>query len=177
MSGITDDMRAKMQAINANLGHTRRHSSSSRFFAHNGEQVVEIEKPSAVVSRSMFPYKSSAMAVDPSEISAVKEHLRKQGLFTEFDSAGRPIIESAKQQSDLAKAMGMKTGRDGYGHLDEYGRFQNTGRRRADEIAEGRKRVRKAIETLEDMPEEAPASAVDAVLEEYDIGPTEENTG
>jgi len=177
MTDITDDMRAQMQAINANLGHTRRHSSSTRFFAHDGEEVVEIERPNAVVNHSMFPYRSTAMAVEPHEVPAVKERLRKQGLFTEFDSQGRPLVESTKQQDALAKALGMKTGRDGYGHLDEHGNFQNSGRRRADEIAEGRGRVRRAIETLEDMPDEVPIQAVDSVLDQYDIVPTKENTG
>ena len=174
---ITDDMRAQMQAINSNLGHIRRHSSSTRFFTHNGKEVVEVERPNAIVNHSMFPYRSSAMAVHPSEVPAVKEQLRKQGLFTEFDNEGRPIIESAKQQSDLAKALGMKTGRDGYGHVDEHGKFHNSGRRRADEVAEGRGRVKKAIAELEQMPEEVPISAVDAVLAEYDIAPNEDNTG
>ena len=177
MSEITDDMRTQMQAINANLGHTRRYSTTSRVFVYNGKEVVEVDRPTAVVKHSMFPYKSTTMAVDPSEVPDLQERLRKQGLFTEFDSEGRPIIESAKQQSDLAKAMGMKTGRDGYGHVDEYGKFQNSGRRRAAEMAEGRGRVRKAIETLEAMPEEAPADSVMNVLREYDIAPKEDNTG
>lgn len=177
MTEITDDMRAQMQAINANLGHTRRYSSATRIFVYNGKEVVEVERPNAVVKHSMFPYKSTAMAVDPSEVPAVQEHLRKQGLFTEFDSAGRAIITSAKQQAALATAMGMKTGRDGYGHTDEYGNFQNSGRRRADEIAEGRGRVRRAIQKLEAMPEEAPAGSVMDVLREYDIAPNEDNTG
>ncbi len=174
---ITDDMREQMQAINANLGHTRKHSSSTRFFTHNGEEVVEIERPNTIMHHSMFPYRSTSMAVDPSEVPEVKERLRKEGLFTEFDDAGRPIIESAKQHDALAKAMGMKTGRDGCGHLDEHGRFQNTGRRRADEIAEGRGKVQKAIRELNEMPEEMPADAVTDALGEYDIFPNEDNTG
>jgi len=177
VSGITEDMRAQMQAINGNLGHTRRCSSSTRHFHHNGDEVVEIERPNVIANHSMFPYTSSSMAVHPSEVATVKEQLRKQGLFTEFDSEGRPLIESAKQQSDLAKAMGMKTGRDGYGHVDEHGKFQNSGRRRADEMKEGRAKVRRAIDELESMPEEVPAHAVANVLDEYDIRPTKENTG
>lgn len=117
------------------------------------------------------------MAVDPSEVPVVAERLRKEGLFVDFDRSGRPIITSAKQQSDLAKALGMKTGRDGYGHVDEFGRFHNSGRRRAAEVAEGRARVRKAINTLQAMPENASPDAVIDVLNEYDIAPTSENTG
>jgi hypothetical protein len=177
MTGITDDMRAKMQSINANLSHTRRCSSATRHFVYNGKEVVEVDRAPIAANHSMFPYKSSAMAVDPSEVPAVVKQLRKQGLFTEFDSAGRPIIESAKQQAALATALGLKTGRDGYGHLDEYGKFQNSGRRRADEIAQGRGRVRRAIQELKTMPEEMPADAVVNALREYDIIPSEENTG
>ena len=44
-------------------------------------------------------------------------------------------------------------------------------------MQEGRAKIRKAIKTLEDMPENAPPSAVAGVLNEYDIAPTNENTG
>jgi hypothetical protein len=168
-----------MEAINGNLSHVRIASSSTRRFQYDSDKgdVVEVDRPAMVPSVSMFPYKSTAMCVDPEDVPEVSEQLRRQGIFVEFDRAGRPIIESAKQQSDLAKAMGMKTGRDGYGHTDQYGRFHNSGRRRADEIASGRARVRKAQDALNAMPEECPAAAVAAVLREYDIVPNDENTG
>jgi hypothetical protein len=117
------------------------------------------------------------MAVEPSEVPEVQAMLRKQGVLAEFDEQGRPEITSAKQHDALAKAMGMKTGRDGYGHTDQYGRFQNSGRRRNDEVQAGRGKVRKAIQKLESMPEEAPVDAVMNTLNEYDITPTEDNTG
>lgn len=178
MSGITDEMRAAMQAITANLSHTRLKKTGARYFRYDPAkgETVEVERPNAIVGHSMFPYRSSAMAVHPSEVAAVQERLRKQGLFTEFDSDGRPIITSTKQQDALAKALGMKTGRDGYGHVDEHGRFQNSGRRRADEMKAGRARVRKVIDELEKMPDDVHVSAVDAVLNEYDIRPTEDNS-
>ena len=125
----------------------------------------------------MFPYKSTSMAVDPSEVPEVQEQLRKEGVLVEFDREGRPEVTSTKQHDALAKAMGMKTGRDGYGHTDEFGNFQNSGRRRNDEIQEGRGRVQRAIKELKSMPEEVPAHVVTDVLDRYDIGPTEENTG
>jgi hypothetical protein len=177
MSGLTDEMRRTMTAINANIGHTRAKKSGARYFRHDGERVVESDRPNVIVSHSMFPYRSVAMAVNPEDIPGVQEQLRRKGVLVDFDEQGRPEITSAKQQSDLAKALGMKTGRDGYGHTDEQGNFHNSGRRRADEIAEGRGRVRKAIEELETMPEDAPAGAVAGVLDEYDIFPNEENTG
>ena len=177
MTVLTDEMRAEMRAINAGLSHTRVNSSGTRHFQHDGERVVEVQRPVAVIGRSMFPYKSSAMAVPPDEVPEVQEQLRSKGLLVEFDEQGRPEITSTKQQDALAKAMGMKTGRDGYGHVDEHGNFQNSGRRRADEVAEGRGRVQRAIKELEAMPEEVPRGTVDRVLDEYDIVPNEENTG
>jgi hypothetical protein len=177
MSGLTAEMRVAMTAINANIGHTRTKKSCARYFRHDGKKVIEVERTNAIVGHSMFPYKSTAMAVDPSEVPEVQERLRKEGLFVEFDREGRPEITSTKQHDALAKAMGMKTGRDGFGHTDEYGNFQNSGRRRNDEVQAGRNRVQKAIQKLESMPEEVPAHVVAGVLKEYDICPIEENTG
>lgn len=179
MPGLTDKMRAEIEAIQGNINHSRRASSATKYLKKTENGYTWDDAPNGGVARnnSMFPYKSTAMAVDPSEVPEVQERLRKEGLFVEFDREGRPEITSTKQQSDLAKALGMKTGRDGYGHTDEFGNFHNSGRRRNDEIQEGRGRVRKAIEELESMPEEVPAGAVESVLNEYDIRPTEENTG
>ena len=179
MSVITDEVRATVGAINANLSHVRVKKTGARYLRYDRRtgKTVEVERPNAIIGHSMFPYKSSAMAVHPSEVASVKEMLRKHGLFTEFDSDGCPIITSAKQQSDLAKALGMKTGRDGYGHTDESGKFQNSGRRRAEEMNAGRSKVQRAIRELNDMPENSPAGAVCDVLGEYDILPSDENTG
>ena len=179
MSWITDEAWAEMAAINAGISSARAESSTTRRLRYDPErgEVIEVGGMSAVPKHSMFPYKSTAMAVDPSEVPAVSERLKRQGVCVEFDRAGRPIITSAKQQSDLAKALGMKTGRDGYGHTDQHGRFQNSGRRRAEEVAEGRAKVRRAIEKLEAMPEGSHPSAIEAVLREYDIVPNAANTG
>ena len=177
MSGLTDGMRAIMSKINANINHTRARKSCAKYFRFDGENVVEADRPTAIVSHSMVPFKSTSMAVDPSEVPEVQERLRKQGLFVEFDREGRPEITSTKQHGELAKALGMKTGRDGYGHLDEFGNFQNSGRRRSEEIQQGRAKVRKAIREFESMPEDVPTSALAKALDDYDIFPTEENTG
>jgi hypothetical protein len=174
MDDLTDEQRATMKAIDSRLSHVRTRSAGTKVLRDG--KWVQPQGP-AVRNRSMFPYKSTSMAVDPSEVPEVQERLRKEGLFVEFDREGRPEITSTKQHDALAKAMGMKTGRDGYGHVDDFGRFQNSGRRRNDEIQEGRGRVRRAIAELEAMPEEMPVGAVESVLNEYDILPTEENTG
>jgi hypothetical protein len=171
---LTDEQWEFMQDVNAGLSQSRIRPAGTKVL--RGGKWAEPGGPT-LRSRSMFPYRSTAMCVDPSEVPEVSERLRKEGLFVEFDRSGRPIIESAKQQSDLAKALGMKTGRDGYGHTDECGRFHNSGRRRTEEMANGRAKVRKAIDTLGVMPEDSAPDAVVDVLREYDIVPNEENTG
>ena len=177
MNGLTDEMRAEMQAINANINHTRATKLGARYIRYNGERVVESDRPEGIVGRSMFPYKSTQMAVDPGEVPAVQERLRKEGVFVEFDEEGRPEITSTKQCGKVAEAMGMKTGRDGFGHINEAGQFESTGRKRNDEVQAHREKVRRCKAELESMPEEVHVGAVDSVLDKYDIRPTEENTG
>ena len=177
MSGLTDEMRTAMSAINAGISHVRRGPATAKYLRYVDGKPVWDQDPAPVRKHSMFPYKSTSMAVDPSEVPEVQEQLRRNGVFAEFDNEGRPIITSAKQHRDLAKALGMNTGRDGYGHTDEMGKFHNSGRRRTAEMQEGRGRVRRVIEKLESMPEEMPAAAVADALGEYDIFPNQENTG
>jgi len=174
MDDLTDEQREFMQDVNGHLSHVRTRPAGTKVLRKG--KWAEPAGPS-VRNHSMFPYKSVAMAVDPGEVPEVQERLRREGLFVEFDREGRPEITSTRQHDALAKAMGMKTGRDGYGHTDEFGRFQNSGRRRNDEVQGGRGRVRKAIAELDAMPEDVPAGFVESVLNKYDIGPTEDNTG
>jgi len=138
-------------------------------FVLRDNKLVEVGQPRKAAPVSMFPYKSTAMAVEPSEVGIVHEQLRKEGLSVDFDSEGRPEITSSRQQAALASAMGMKTGRDGYGHTDENGKFQNSGRRRTNEMNEGRGGVRSAISELNAMPQDAPANAVMDVLRKHGI--------
>lgn len=177
MDGLTDEQRAEMDNIVASMNHTKPAKAGAKYFRVENGDVVEKKRPSGVRTHSMFPYKSSSMAVEPSEVAQTQEYLRKQGVFADFDDSGRPIVTSTKQHAALATALGMKTGRDGYGHVDEHGQFQNSGRRRNDEVQAGRARVRGARRELEAMPDDVPAHVVQGVLDEYDIGPTEENTG
>jgi hypothetical protein len=171
---LTDEQREFMQDVTGNLSHVRVRPAGTKVL-QDGQWVEPSSRE--ICKRSMFPYKSTAMAVDPSEVPAVSARLRSEGLFVEFDNAGRPEITSAKQHAALAKALGMKTGRDGYGHTDQYGNFQNSGRRRNDEVQAGRSKVRAAIRHLESMPDNMPADAVLDALGEYDIKPTNDNTG
>jgi len=178
MDNLTDEQREFMGDVNGHLSHTRTRPAGTKVL-RDGEWAEP--EGSAVRNHSMFPYRSTAMAVEAQDIPATAEYIRKNAegpaKYTEFDREGRPIITSTAQHGDLAKTLGMKTGRDGFGHTDEFGRFHNSGRRRNDEIQEGRSKVRGAIQKLESMPEEVPIGAVESVLNEYDIRPTAENTG
>ena len=170
-------MRQQIAAINANMTHSRRGKSCAKYLRYRGGAVVVEDSPAGVMPHSMFPYYSNAMAVDPSEVESVNGMLRSQGVFAEFDAEGRPRVDSAKQHRTLAKAMGLYTGRDGFGHQDEVGKPQNSGRRAHEERTAGRAKMRKLRHELDTMPENASAAAVRGVLGQYDIVPTEENTG
>ena len=158
-----------MRDVQANIGHTRHASSGTKYLEKTDDGYVWCDAPDRekiVKNHSMFPYKSTAMAVDPSEVQGVRAALRKEGCFAEFDKKGRPIITSLKQQTKLATVMGQRTARDGFGHTDEHGEFQHSGRRRADEMREGRSKVRRIIKDLNTMPEEVPAGVVDGVFDQ-----------
>ena len=133
------------------------------------KKLIKGRPPPNRANVSMFPYPSTQMAVDPSEVPEVQERLRKEGVFVQFDTQGRPEITSTRQHSALATALGMKTGRDGFGHTDEHGNFQNSGRRRTAEMQEGRGNVRAAIHELKSMPGNAPPDAVMGVLKKHNI--------
>ncbi len=173
---LTDDMRQKIAAINANMTHSRRGKSCAKYLRYRGGAVVVEDSPAGVTPHSMFPYYSSAMAVDPSEVEAVNGMLRSQGVFAEFDAEGRPRVDSARQHRTLAKAMGLYNGRDGFGHQDEQGKHQSSGRRAGEERAAGRAKIKQLRGKLDSMPDNATESSVRAVLGEYDIFPTSENT-
>jgi len=171
-----------VKSIHLHSNHQRSGSAATRRLRYDRKRkcTVEVEGSTVTHGRPMFPYKSPSMAANPEDVPAIRERLKRCGgaaRFTEFDEHGQPIITSAKQHADLAKALGMKTGRDGYGHTDEMGNFHNSGRRRNDEVQAGRAKVRKAINELEAMPDDVSPATVANVLNQYDISPTEENTG
>jgi hypothetical protein len=63
------------------------------------------------------PHHSDALGVNPDQIPEATKALRAQGIMADFDSEGRCIITSDKQFQQVAKACGLKTGRDGYDHV------------------------------------------------------------
>lgn len=60
------------------------------------------------------PFHSDALGVNPDQIPEAREALRAQGIMADFDKDGRCIVTSEKQYQQIAKACGLKTGRDGY---------------------------------------------------------------
>lgn len=73
------------------------------------------------------PFHSDALGVSPDQIGEATEALRKQGVMADFDKEGRCIITSDKQYQQVAKACGLKTGRDGYDNVQS-GRDNERGR-------------------------------------------------
>lgn len=63
------------------------------------------------------PFHSDALGVSPDQIPEATRALRSQGIMADFDDQGRCIITSDKQYQEVAKACGLKTGRDGYDHV------------------------------------------------------------
>jgi hypothetical protein len=85
----------------------------------------------------------------------------------EFDEKGCPKIESAVQHRKIAQALGLFSGRDGYGHQSVSGRHENSGTRRGRDLAEGRARVDRLRRELEAMPEDAESGAVEEVVRKH----------
>lgn len=61
-----------------------------------------------------WPHYSDALGVTPSGIPQAMREMRKRGIALDFDRHGRAIITGPTQYSAVAKAAGLKSGRDGY---------------------------------------------------------------
>ena len=88
------------------------------------------------------PYPSEALGVSPEDIPRAREYLRKHGIAAEFDEDGCCLVTSDKQYRDIAKASGIRTGRDGYQTKDYSGKPILSGR----QPAEGKAAFRRAVE-------------------------------
>jgi hypothetical protein len=134
----------------------------------------KVEKAKVTKSHPSVPlpsYFSDAFpVVPPGTEQAVKEDLARQGVYTDIDSQGRLQVTSAQQHGKLATALGMKTGRDGYGHTDDDGTFQTSGRRLHGESQEGKSRVSMARAELESMSDDVPEGAVEQVMAKHGLG-------
>lgn len=81
-----------------------------------------------------FPYHSDALGVSPDAIPQAMEEMRKRGIALDFDKHGRAIITGPAQYHAIGKAVGYKTGRDGWENI-------RSGR----ESARGREALRQAV--------------------------------
>lgn len=75
------------------------------------------------------PFASDALGCGEDQIDESREYLRAHGVMADFDKEGRCIITSEKQYQAVAKAFGMKSGRDGYEVRNEEGNQILTGKR------------------------------------------------
>jgi len=88
------------------------------------------------------PFASSALGVNPEQVEEAQQQLKAHGITAEFDrKTGDCVVTSDKQFREVAKAVGMWTGRDGYQGRDHNGDRIFTGR----EMVEGRERVERKI--------------------------------
>jgi len=88
------------------------------------------------------PFHSEALGVNPDQIPEATEALRRAGCMADFDADGRCIVTSNTQYQQVAKACGLKTGRDGFGGgMDSDGNRIRTGR----EDEQGKQAFRDAV--------------------------------
>lgn len=167
---ILDESRDTIHAINANLSAAPSGvRPNAKYGSVNPEtgQVEWSERPRRVRRRSGFPFYSMSLSVAPEDVPLTRELLRSHGVFAEFDENGCPKIESAVQHRKIAQALGLFSGRDGYGHQSLSGRHENSGLRRGRELVEGRARVDRLRRELEAMPEDAELGAVEEVVRRH----------
>lgn len=109
------------------------------------------EKPKKICTSSLLwnrPFHSDALGVEINQIGEARETLRKAGVPTEYDSEGCAIITSERHYQAVCKALGMKTGRDGFAVKDDSGVTVLTGR----EPVKARERAKRAIYEAAGLP-------------------------
>lgn len=62
-----------------------------------------------------YPFVSEAMAVHPDQIPEAREHAIKNGVPTDFDSEGRPVVRDRQHKKELCRALGYFDRDAGYG--------------------------------------------------------------
>jgi len=92
------------------------------------------------------PYASDALGVSPDQIPEAREYLRRNGVTADFNEEGQCLITSSKQFQDVARASGMKDGRDGYEVRNDEGIKILTGRRPVQEREAFKRQLRRLIE-------------------------------
>ena len=170
MGTVLEDARETIRAINANLSAAPSGVRPNALYGHVNPVTGEVEwhrRPRRVRRRSGYPFYSMSLSVAPEDVPLTLELLRAQGVSAEFDTDGCPKIESSRQHREIARALGLFSGRDGYGHQSVSGRHENSGARRGRDLAEGRARVDRLRRELEAMPEDAELSRVEEVVRRH----------
>lgn len=170
MVRILDEARETIRAINANLSAGPARGRVNALYGSVNPETGEVEwqrRPREVRRGAGFPFYSMSLSVAPEDVPLTRELLRAQGVFAEFDENGCPKIESSAQHRKIAQALGLFSGRDGYGHQSVSGRHENSGARRGRELVEGRARVDRLRRELEAMPEDAELGAVEEVVRRH----------
>jgi hypothetical protein len=159
-----------MRSIEGNLNHARISSAGTKYMRVVDGELREFEKPAIAECKPLFPYHSDVFpTVDIEDRQKVKDDFALRGIFVDFDEEGRFEVTSSEQHSKIATELGMKTGRDGYGHVDDEGNFHNSGRRKHEEDAVKKAQTQAAMDELNQMPIGASDSAIDGVLEKHGI--------
>lgn len=89
------------------------------------------------------PFHSNALGVAPNQIGEAREEFRKHGLAIDFDQDGRAIITGPKQYKEACRALGIFSGRDGYGIPGEDGVAGKSGRQLEEAKREFREKIRR----------------------------------
>ena len=170
MGTILEDARETIRAINANLSATPTGGRPNALYGRVNPKTGAVEwhrRTRRMLRRSGFPFFSMSLSVAPEDVPLTRELLRAHGVSAEFNADGCPKVESAVHHRRIAQALGLFSGRDGYGHQSVSGRHENSGARRGRELAEGRARVGRLRRELEAMPEDADLGAVEEVVRRH----------
>lgn len=65
--------------------------------------------------RAKYPIHSEAMGVNVEDIPKAQEVLRRAGVNTQYDGAGRPILESPSHRKKHCEALGFYDRNGSYG--------------------------------------------------------------
>ena len=137
---LSDDMRSAIKALLTVPRNKPSHRSQfRRIIAREGGPAGRHRKTSV----ANWPHHSEALGVNPDQIGEATEALRRAGVLADFDPQGRLVITSERQYREAARAVGMFTGRDGYGTLNDAGVREDTGRVQKDRRDRFRREVEK----------------------------------
>ena len=124
MVALSDEMRAAIRRQLTIPRTTTTNPNRRRIIAREGGQGGRHSR--CDVARSV--HHSEALGVNPDQIVEATDALRQAGVMADFDAEGALVVTSQRQFREAAKALGIFTGRDGYGTLNDAGHREDTGR-------------------------------------------------